>query len=511
MKKLLISFCITLIVLLSFVSVVSADDLIYDISDEQALAYRNILNNMIKEYGAFNEYQYNGVGYANIIEFDGDNNPELLIGYSTDNSKDNVNFVLCGYDYNAYKIAEGKVGGEDVRKTDFVINRVGDVAYIQTTDVGLFDTTVYMGTVKNKKWHVDSYYSYIYLPENPDFPYGYPEKSIYRINGVDVSENVHDKNLLECIGNSPDEIEFKRSSVDSFMSRLDGKINRNKRFDKVDITNDVINIYKSELKCIKKENEVGKIKTSGYVLYDIDNDTVPEMMLNNYSENVGEYLDVLSVSDNKIKRVGLIRGEYSSLWSIPENGLLTYKKTDNGESIESYILIDNSVYGKKVYQSYDVLYENNLNNFYKNSVKLQFNNNIEDFSTIESYFKNKKSVGYIQQFVKVYVNGKLLCFDYNPIILNDRTLVPVRQIFEEFGAHVEWIEATNTVKVLVGNKEIKLTVDKNEMYVNDKMIWLDVPPVFNGESVVVPVRVIAETLNCSVNWDETNFRIDIQK
>ena len=42
--------------------------------------------------------------------------------------------------------------------------------------------------------------------------------------------------------------------------------------------------------------------------------------------------------------------------------------------------------------------------------------------------------------ITVLLDGKQLRFDQNPIIENDRTLVPVRKIFEELGADVQWRE-----------------------------------------------------------------------
>ena len=48
--------------------------------------------------------------------------------------------------------------------------------------------------------------------------------------------------------------------------------------------------------------------------------------------------------------------------------------------------------------------------------------------------------------VRVILNGRTLQFDVPPIMENDRTLVPLRVIFEALGAGVEWDGATQTVR-----------------------------------------------------------------
>jgi hypothetical protein len=41
--------------------------------------------------------------------------------------------------------------------------------------------------------------------------------------------------------------------------------------------------------------------------------------------------------------------------------------------------------------------------------------------------------------VKVTWNGTQLDFDQDPVILNDKTMVPLRIIFEAIGADIQWI------------------------------------------------------------------------
>ncbi len=103
--------------------------------------------------------------------------------------------------------------------------------------------------------------------------------------------------------------------------------------------------------------------------------------------------------------------------------------------------------------------------------------------------------------IDVSINEKYLYFDQEPVIENGRTLVPVRVIFEELGASVEWDDATRTVTAKKGGTTIQLQIDSNTMYKNNTAITLDVPAQIQGGRTLVPARAVSEAFNCKVDWD----------
>lgn len=113
--------------------------------------------------------------------------------------------------------------------------------------------------------------------------------------------------------------------------------------------------------------------------------------------------------------------------------------------------------------------------------------------------------------ISVVLNGNMIAFDQPPVIENGRTLVPLRAIFEALGANVEWNAATQTVTSTKGNTTISMTIGKKEMYKNNKLIKLDVPPQLVSNRTLVPVRAVAEGFDCKVDWDETNRKVIITK
>ena len=107
--------------------------------------------------------------------------------------------------------------------------------------------------------------------------------------------------------------------------------------------------------------------------------------------------------------------------------------------------------------------------------------------------------------VLVTINGKFLVFvDQKPVIVGDRTLVPLRAIFETLGADVDWDDETKTVTASRGDVKISLTIGSDRLYVNDIEKVVDVPAQIINSRTMVPIRVIGESFGCNVDWDETN-------
>ena len=111
--------------------------------------------------------------------------------------------------------------------------------------------------------------------------------------------------------------------------------------------------------------------------------------------------------------------------------------------------------------------------------------------------------------ITVKINGQLVNFDQPPIIIDGRTLVPLRAIFEALGATVDWNGNTQTVTSKKGSTSISLSIDSNSMYKNGKSVTLDVPAQLINDRTLVPARAVAEAFGCDVDWDDTTKTITI--
>ncbi len=111
--------------------------------------------------------------------------------------------------------------------------------------------------------------------------------------------------------------------------------------------------------------------------------------------------------------------------------------------------------------------------------------------------------------IKIQINGIEQAYDQMPVIINGRTLVPMRAIFEALGAKVEWIDATKTVVGSRDRKYVKLKIDSDTVYVNGIEQKIDVPAKVLSGRTMVPVRFISEILGEKVEWDGTTKTVSI--
>ena len=106
--------------------------------------------------------------------------------------------------------------------------------------------------------------------------------------------------------------------------------------------------------------------------------------------------------------------------------------------------------------------------------------------------------------VSLYVDTDLIQTDVPPTIVDGRTLVPMRAIFEALGAEVDWDGDTRTATGTLGDHTVVIQVGKTEALVDGETRTLDVPAQIIQNRTMVPARFISEALGCSVTWDGTS-------
>ncbi len=103
--------------------------------------------------------------------------------------------------------------------------------------------------------------------------------------------------------------------------------------------------------------------------------------------------------------------------------------------------------------------------------------------------------------ITIKIDGELLHTDVPPVIIDGRTMVPLRAIFEALGIDVEWIAETRTIIGTTEDTRIELTVDSTTALVNGEVVTLDVPATIMDGRTLVPVRFIAESTGAGVEWE----------
>ena len=103
--------------------------------------------------------------------------------------------------------------------------------------------------------------------------------------------------------------------------------------------------------------------------------------------------------------------------------------------------------------------------------------------------------------LKVVVNGNALSTDQPPVIVEGRTLVPLRAIFEALGASVDWNNDEKKVTSTKGSDTITLVIGEKRLHKNGKEIVLDVPAQIVNSRTMVPARAVSEALGSKVDWN----------
>lgn len=110
--------------------------------------------------------------------------------------------------------------------------------------------------------------------------------------------------------------------------------------------------------------------------------------------------------------------------------------------------------------------------------------------------------------ISLYINNTEITCDVPPKIVNSRTLVPVRAIFDAFGAEVSWNDALKQATIS-GNKKIVFTIGSNTATVDGKSVFMDTSALIINNRTMVPLRFISETLGYSVKWDDASSSVYI--
>ena len=130
----------------------------------------------------------------------------------------------------------------------------------------------------------------------------------------------------------------------------------------------------------------------------------------------------------------------------------------------------------------------------------------------------------------VFINGAEILFnDQAAVIVDGRTLVPARGVFEAMGATVSWDEEKQQVQVesADNNTWVRLIIDDADMKVYDMsgfmatlmsgqdfvapetVIALDAAPQIINDRTMVPLRAISEAIEADVKWDEDSYSVQI--
>lgn len=113
--------------------------------------------------------------------------------------------------------------------------------------------------------------------------------------------------------------------------------------------------------------------------------------------------------------------------------------------------------------------------------------------------------------ISIYIDGVKQEYEVTPIIENGTTLVPMRAIFETFGAEVKWVDHNQPIIATKKDLRIEIKLGSYFVKINDETIKLNVQPKLVNGVTMVPLRFISEAFGADVEWDASSKTININK
>lgn len=119
--------------------------------------------------------------------------------------------------------------------------------------------------------------------------------------------------------------------------------------------------------------------------------------------------------------------------------------------------------------------------------------------------------GYANASANLFLNGKPLASSVPPVIVNHSTMVPFRIVAEQLGAAVTWEHQAKKVVVVQASKTIVLVVNDKNAVVNDKGYTLETAPLIMNGRTMIPLRFVGEQLGLQVNWDAKTKSVHMEQ
>lgn len=97
----------------------------------------------------------------------------------------------------------------------------------------------------------------------------------------------------------------------------------------------------------------------------------------------------------------------------------------------------------------------------------------------------------------------------SPTVVNGRTMVPLRAVAEAFGGNVSWDGEKRSVTVGMHGESMEFVIDSPIVYNNGTAKMMDVAPIVLNGRTMLPVRYMAEGFDLGVAWEGTTKTVTV--
>jgi len=113
------------------------------------------------------------------------------------------------------------------------------------------------------------------------------------------------------------------------------------------------------------------------------------------------------------------------------------------------------------------------------------------------------------QEIKISLDGLPIVTETKPVIRDDRVMVPFRAVAESLNAQVSWESDSQKVTAMQDGVIVVLQIGNQTAWLNGVAVSLDRPPMIINGRTLIPLRFFAESLGCQVNWDGQAYEVSI--
>ncbi len=242
----------------------------------------------------------------------------------------------------------------------------------------------------------------------------------------------------------------------------------------------------------------------------------------NYIEPQGKLpVDIYELNDNQYSDKILYNIGYSLRYENPQQesiSEITTKEMSTEHNIESHSEKETSKESKNGNGSTG--HSSHKGTIVNNNEKSSHNDSVSKDNISENNDGNtpndpvKKDTEIIMQVGNdiMTIDMTEVKLDCAPVVINNKTFVPLRAIVEAFGGDVQWNGSEKTATVTDNSgRNIVLTVNNNTVYFNNEIRQIDTPPVIINSRMMLSIEFIAENFGYTVNRDENKKQMIIKK
>ncbi len=125
------------------------------------------------------------------------------------------------------------------------------------------------------------------------------------------------------------------------------------------------------------------------------------------------------------------------------------------------------------------------------------------------------SVRYNDRDITIIVNDKTIQPDTEPVILEGRTMVPIRAVAEELGYDVEWEPERKIVTIKNEFNTVYFGIDMSSYIIGDaeglsEEFEIEVAPFISGGRTYLPLRAVSDALGADIDWDPETYTVTIE-